>query len=75
LDFLFSTAGQEALCSAGFEASENGFTPTNGCTASLPQLYQTVPKGSTYLVPYSNNVLEQQAAITARWNTLFHTGQ
>jgi iron(III) transport system substrate-binding protein len=75
LDFLFSTAGQEALCSAGFEASENGFTPTNGCTASLPQLYQTVPKGSTYLVPYSNSVLEQQAAITARWNTLFHTGQ
>jgi iron(III) transport system substrate-binding protein len=73
LDFLFSDAGQQALCAAGFEASELGFTPTNGCTANLTNLYQTVPKGSTYLVPYSKSVLSPQAAITARWNRLFHT--
>jgi iron(III) transport system substrate-binding protein len=57
LDFLFSNPGQQALCAAGFEASASGFTPTNGCTASLPQLYRTVPKASTYLVPYSSVVL------------------
>jgi iron(III) transport system substrate-binding protein len=74
MDFLFSNRGQQALCAAGFEASANGFTPTNGCTASLPQLYRTVPKASTYLVPYSSVVLSQQAAITARWNRIFHTG-
>jgi iron(III) transport system substrate-binding protein len=74
LDFLFSNPGQQALCAAGFEASASGFTPTNGCTASLPQLYRTVPKASTYLVPYSSVVLGQQAAITARWNRIFHTG-
>jgi iron(III) transport system substrate-binding protein len=74
LDFLFSNPGQQALCSAGFEASANGFTPSNGCTASLPQLYRTVPKTSTYLVPYNSGVLSQQAVITARWNRIFHTG-
>jgi iron(III) transport system substrate-binding protein len=74
LDFLFSDPGQQALCGAGFEASENGFSPTNGCTASLPQLYRTVPKSETYLVPYSGDVLSQQASITARWDQIFHTG-
>jgi iron(III) transport system substrate-binding protein len=74
LDFLFSDPGQQALCAAGFEASENGFTASNGCTASLPQLYQTVPKSETYLVPYIGSVLSQQASITAHWNQIFHTG-
>jgi iron(III) transport system substrate-binding protein len=74
LDFLFSDPGQQALCAAGFEASENGFTATNGCTANLPQLYQTVARSETYLVPYSSSVLSQQASITARWNKIFHTG-
>jgi iron(III) transport system substrate-binding protein len=74
LDFLFSSPGQQALCAAGFEASEKGFAPSNGCTASLTQLYQTVPRSETYLVPYSNRVLEQQASITAHWNRIFHTG-
>jgi iron(III) transport system substrate-binding protein len=74
MDFLFSNPGQQALCAAGFEASANGFTPTNGCTASLPQLYRMVPKASTYLVPYSSTVLSQQAVITSRWDRIFHTG-
>jgi len=74
LDFLFSDAGQQALCGAGFEASEVGFTATNGCTASLTQLYRTVPTNQTYLVPYSQAVLAQQPSITAHWNRIFHTG-
>lgn len=74
LDFLFSDAGQQALCGAGFEASETGFTPTNGCTASLTELYRSVPQAQTYLVPYSNNVLAQQKSITDHWNQVFHTG-
>jgi iron(III) transport system substrate-binding protein len=73
LDFLYSNAGQEALCGAGFEASAIGFVPTNGCTADLTQLYKTVPPSSTYLVPYSSSVLKQQSEVTARWNRIFHT--
>jgi iron(III) transport system substrate-binding protein len=74
LDFLFSDAGQQALCGAGFEASENGFTASNGCTANLTQLHQSVPEAQTYLVPYSNSVLTQQKSITDHWNRIFHTG-
>jgi ABC-type Fe3+ transport system substrate-binding protein len=74
LDFLFSDAGQQALCAAGFEASENGFVPANGCTANLVDLHRHVPTASTYLVPFSRSVLAPQAAITAHWNRLFHTG-
>jgi iron(III) transport system substrate-binding protein len=74
LDFLLSNAGQQTLCAAGFEASQNNFTPTNGCTASLTQLYKTVPPGHVYLVPFSKDVLRQQPAITARWNKAFGRG-
>ena len=74
MDFLFSGPGQQALCAAGFEASENGFTPTNGCTASLTQLYKMVPPSRVYLVPFSADLLRQQASITARWNRAFHVG-
>jgi iron(III) transport system substrate-binding protein len=74
MDYLFSGPGQQALCAAGFEASENGFTATNGCTANLTDLYKAVPKSRVYLVPYSSDLLRQQASITARWNRAFHVG-
>jgi iron(III) transport system substrate-binding protein len=72
LDFLLSQAGQDALCAAGFEASMNNYQPANGCTAALTNLYQQVPKSSTYLVPIKKAVLDQQPAITKRWNKAFH---
>jgi iron(III) transport system substrate-binding protein len=72
LDFLLSGAGQQALCAAGFEASQTNFAPTNGCTASLSELFKTVPASHVYLVPFSKDVLRQQASITARWNAAFH---
>jgi len=72
LDFLYSQAGQDALCAGGFEADMNNYQTTNGCTASLTALQKQVPAGTTYLVPISQAVLDQQASITARWNEAFH---
>lgn len=72
LDFLYSQAGQDALCAGGFEADMNDYQTTNGCTASLTALAKQVPAGTTYLVPISQAVLDQQATITARWNQSFH---
>jgi iron(III) transport system substrate-binding protein len=72
LDFLYSKAGQDALCAGGFEATMNNYQPSNGCTASLTSLQTQVPPGTTYLVPISQAVLNQQAAITQRWNQAFH---
>jgi hypothetical protein len=45
---------------------------TNGCTASLTALQSQVPPDTTYLVPISQAVLDQQSAITQRWNQAFH---
>jgi iron(III) transport system substrate-binding protein len=72
LDFLYTQAGQEALCAAGFEATVNGFHPADGCTASLTALQSQVPANTVYLVPINQAVLDQQTAITQRWNQAFH---
>jgi len=72
LDFLYTQAGQDALCAGGFEATMTGFHSSTGCTASLTALQRQVPAGTTYLVPISQAVLDQQGAITARWNQAFH---
>jgi iron(III) transport system substrate-binding protein len=74
LDYVLSNAGQQTLCDAGLEASMNNFTPANGCTASLSELYKKVPQDRVYLVPFSKDVLRQQPAITDRWNKAFHRG-
>jgi iron(III) transport system substrate-binding protein len=72
LDFLYTQAGQDALCAGGFEATMNNFQPAAGCTASLTALAEQVPPDTTYLVPISQAVLDQQTAITQRWNQAFH---
>jgi iron(III) transport system substrate-binding protein len=72
LDFLYTQAGQDALCAGGFEATMTDYHSTNGCTASLTALQSQVPPNTTYLVPISQAVLNQQSAITQRWNQAFH---
>jgi iron(III) transport system substrate-binding protein len=72
LDFLYTQAGQDALCAGGFEATMTNYQTTTGCTASLTALQTQVPANSTYLVPISQAVLDQQKAITQRWNQSFH---
>jgi iron(III) transport system substrate-binding protein len=72
LDFLYTQAGQAALCAAGFEATMINFHPANGCTASLTALQSHVPANTIYLVPIDQAVLDQQTAITQHWNQAFH---
>jgi iron(III) transport system substrate-binding protein len=72
LDFVYSDAGQQALCAAGFEAYENNFKPASGCTANLVDLYKHVDPSKTYLVPFSADVVNQQKTITDRWDKAFH---
>ena len=72
LDFLYTQAGQDALCAGGFEATMNNFHSASGCTASLTALQSHVPPNTIYLVPINQAVLDQQSAITKRWNQAFH---
>ncbi|MBF9066642.1 ABC transporter substrate-binding protein [Streptacidiphilus fuscans] len=68
LDFVYSNPGQQVMCAAGMEASMNGFKPATGCTADLTDLAKHVPASATYLVPVSQDVVNQQTTITNNWN-------
>ncbi|MDH6120981.1 iron(III) transport system substrate-binding protein [Kitasatospora sp. GAS204A] len=68
LDYLYSAEGQQVMCAAGMEASMNDFRSASGCTADLTDLAKHVPANTTYLVPVSQDVVDQQKAITDRWN-------
>jgi iron(III) transport system substrate-binding protein len=73
LDFVFSNQGQQALCDAGFEASSNTFTPSNGCPNTLKALYAAVGGPQhTYMTPFSQQVAADQTAFTARFRQAFH---
>ncbi|MGH3246435.1 MAG: ABC transporter substrate-binding protein [Trebonia sp.] len=72
LDFVFSDAGQQALCDAGFEATSNTFTPSDGCVSTLKALYAAVPKANVYMTPFSESVASEQASFTARFRQAFH---
>jgi len=68
LDYIYSAAGQQVMCAVGLEASMNNFKSASGCTADLTDLAAKVPTANTYLVPVSQDVVNQQATITAKWN-------
>jgi iron(III) transport system substrate-binding protein len=73
LNFVFSTSGQQALCDAGFEASSNAFTPSDGCPNTLKALYAAVGGPQhTYLTPFSQQVANDQVSFTVRFRQAFH---
>jgi iron(III) transport system substrate-binding protein len=68
LDFVYSQTGQQVLCAVGMEASINNFKSASGCTADLTDLATHVPAGTMYLVPVSQDVVDQQKTIADHWN-------
>jgi iron(III) transport system substrate-binding protein len=72
LDYLFSDAGQQKLCAAGFEAYMNNFVPAGDCVAYVSGLEKKVPAKNIFLVPIAQDVLDQQSKITTRWNQSYH---
>ncbi|MEY9855752.1 iron(III) transport system substrate-binding protein [Catenulispora sp. GAS73] len=68
LDFVYSDPGQQVMCAAGMEASMNGFKPATGCTADLTDLATHVNPSTEFLVPVTQDVVNQQKAITDSWN-------
>lgn len=73
LDFVYSNAGQQAMCDAGFEAMSNTFTPSDGCQNTLKALYAAVGGArNTYMTPFTQQVANDQASFTARWRKAFH---
>ena len=70
MDFVYSKAGQDALCNAGFTAFMNNFQSSTGCVNSLADLQAHVPAQNIFVVPFTEKLITDHASITARWNTL-----
>jgi iron(III) transport system substrate-binding protein len=71
LNFVYSTAGQQAMCDAGFTAFRNGFKPSGGCTNTLADVYAKVARKNVILVPFSQKFVNDRPKFAARWHSIF----
>lgn len=72
LNFVYSNAGQQALCDAGFEATSKTLVPKRSCPNTLKKLYAAVGgAGHTFMTPFSERVAKDQKAFTARFRKAF----
>lgn len=70
LNWVFTKAGQQAMCDAGFTAFRNSFTPKS-CTNTLADVYKKVGQKNTILVPFSQKFVNDQPAFAKRWHGIF----
>ena len=71
LDFIYSIAGQLAMCDAGFTAFRNGYTPSDGCTNTLADVYKKVGQKNVYVPGFTQKFVNDRPAFTKRWHSIF----
>jgi iron(III) transport system substrate-binding protein len=71
LDFVYSKAGQLAMCDAGFTAFRNGYTPTDGCTNTLADVYAKVGQKNVYMPGFTQKFVNDRPAFVKRWHGIF----
>jgi len=71
LDFVYSKAGRLAMCDAGFTAFRNGYTPPNGCTNTLADVYKKVGQKNVYVAGFTSKFVNDRPAFTKRWHSIF----
>jgi iron(III) transport system substrate-binding protein len=71
LDWIYSNAGQQAMCEAGFTAYKNGFTPANGCTNTLADVYKNVPQKKVYMPGFTQKFVNDRPKFVSRWHSIF----
>jgi len=70
LNWVYSKAGQQAMCDASFTAFRNKFVPKN-CTNTLADVYAKVGQKNVILVPFSQKFVNDQPAYKKRWHDIF----
>jgi iron(III) transport system substrate-binding protein len=70
LHWVYSKAGQQALCDAGFTAFRTDFTPKN-CTNTLAEVYKRVGRANVIFSPFSQKFVNDYPAFRARWHGIF----
>jgi iron(III) transport system substrate-binding protein len=71
LNFIYSVAGQLAMCDAGFTAFRNGYKPANGCTNTLADVYAKVDPKNVYVPGFTQKFVNDRPAFTKRWHGIF----
>jgi iron(III) transport system substrate-binding protein len=71
LDFVYSKAGQLAMCDAGFTAFRTGYTPTDGCTNTLADVYAKVGQKNVYMPGFTQKFVNDRPAFVKRWHGIF----
>jgi iron(III) transport system substrate-binding protein len=71
LNFVYSVAGQLAMCDAGFTAFRNGYTPSDGCTNTLADVYKKVGQKNVYVAGFTQKFVNDRPAFAKRWHGIF----
>ena len=71
LDWIYSNAGQQGMCEAGFTAFKNGFKPANGCTNTLADVYAKVGAKKVYMPGFTQKFVNARPKFTAQWHSIF----
>jgi iron(III) transport system substrate-binding protein len=71
VDYVFSRAGQQAMCDAGFTSYMKGFKPSGGCTNTLADVYAKVGAKHVYNPGFSQKFVNSRPAFTRRWHSIF----
>jgi len=71
LDWIYSNAGQQAMCESGFTAYKTGFRPANGCTNTLADVYAKVGAKKVYMPGFTQKFVNARPKFTAQWHSIF----
>jgi iron(III) transport system substrate-binding protein len=71
LDFVYSNAGQQAMCEAGFTAYKTGFKPANGCTNTLADVYAKVGTKNVFFPGFTQKFVNARPKFSSQWHTIF----
>ena len=70
LNWVFSKAGQQAMCDGGFTAYRTDYTPKN-CTNTLTDVYKKVGRQNVVLPTFSQKFVNDYPRFKTRWHGIF----
>jgi iron(III) transport system substrate-binding protein len=71
LDFVYSNAGQQAMCDAGFTAFKTGFKPANGCANTLADVYAKVGAKNVFFPGFTQKFVNARPKFSTQWHGIF----
>ncbi len=71
LDFVYSKAGQLAMCDAGFTAFRTGYVPPNGCKNTLADVYAKVGAKKVFVAGFTQKFVNDRPGFAKRWHSIF----